>query len=542
MAEPGYYPKENIIVGSKQEMPAMTWLVKWMKSRENMPQVQKSLHFDGYRNNLTNVELDHMAIAGVKPFKNISEPWANAYAYIDDDINKRYTAYKSNSSLPTRIHERTHIMSANGPQLEYIQKLKDNFDYLDRDIISWIKDKTTSTKHHKSFQDYLDEPTEIYSRLMQLRYDNNINPKKIWTLDDIKKLRKNVKDYRIFSRYSDEFILKLFNEVAQNNQNSSEQPLYAKSGTKLNPIELFRKGRKVKTRAGEQTEGNFVRLNKENFWRRVNSDGTLTRVEDGQNGTYDYRNKSVPKKVKENTSWRIALANSVNPTQGYPSGVRKGYSIYRRVKNKQDSKDITTPDYKTLPALGDSVSNAAWRKYLGLNYDPKFLPTGVPDDRTDYGTNTVRLPKQLEKEIPTDTTFIKNRIAENEAYLNNGLPKPDDNIKVARQAIAHDTDVLNALRYTYKTGEPVGIYEGTYNSRKLINDGTVNWNGIKHTPLNVLQNYNIRYDKDTNRMYYSDEYGFDNSNPWPINWMGGYDEFLEGQPFRFRGYIDLNNK
>ena len=128
MAEPGYYPKENIIVGSKQEMPAMTWLVKWMKSRKNMPQVQNSLHFDGYSNNLTNVELDNMARAGVKPFKNISEPWAIAYAYIDDDINKRYTAYKSNPSLPTRIHERTHIMSANGPQLEYIQKLKDNFD------------------------------------------------------------------------------------------------------------------------------------------------------------------------------------------------------------------------------------------------------------------------------------------------------------------------------------------------------------------------------------------------------------------------------
>ena len=43
-------------------------------------------------------------------------------------------------------------------------------------------------------------------------------------------------------------------------------------------------------------------------------------------------------------------------------------------------------------------------------------------------------------------------------------------------------------------------------------------------------------------MYYSDEYGFDNSSPWPINWMGGYDKFLEGRPFRFRGYINLNNK
>ena len=81
MAEPGYYPKENIIVGSKQEMPAMKWLVKWMKSRENMPQVQKSLRFDGQRSNLTNAELDHMAIARVKPFDKTSEPGTIACAY-----------------------------------------------------------------------------------------------------------------------------------------------------------------------------------------------------------------------------------------------------------------------------------------------------------------------------------------------------------------------------------------------------------------------------------------------------------------------------
>ncbi|MDY2737862.1 MAG: hypothetical protein SOV48_17970 [Intestinibacter sp.] len=42
------------------------------------------------------------------------------------------------------------------------------------------------------------------------------------------------------------------------------------------------------------------------------------------------------------------------------------------------------------------------------------------------------MPKELENEIPVDTTFIKNRIARNEAYLNNGLPKPDENILIAR--------------------------------------------------------------------------------------------------------------
>lgn len=310
----------------------------------------------------------------------------------------------------------------------------------------------------------------------------------------------------------------------------------------MNAIELFKKGRKVKTRVGEYDVGNFVRINTENFWRRVNSDGTLTKVEDGQNGTYDFRNSSVPKKVKENTSWRIALANSVDPTWGYPKETSQGYSVYREVKDKQNSKSISTPNYSVAPSLGDSVSNAAWRKYLGLSYNPKFLPKGVPDDRTNYGSNTVRLPKELENEIPVDTTFIKNRIARNEAYLNNGLPKPDENILIARQFIGHDQKTLEALRHTYKTGQPVGIYEGTYNSRQLIKDGLVDDEGMNHTPLNAFQYYNIRYDKDTNRMYYSDEYGFDNSNPWPINWIGGYDKFLEGQPFRFRGYIDLDKK
>lgn len=310
----------------------------------------------------------------------------------------------------------------------------------------------------------------------------------------------------------------------------------------MNVIERFKQGRKIKTRAGEQTAGNFVRLKGENYWRRVNSDGTLTKVEDGQNGTYDFRSKGVPDKVKKNTSWRIALANSVDPTWGYPSGAGEGYSLYRKVKKKQSSDNITTPNYQTLSALGDSVSNAAWRKYLGLSYDPKFLPIGVPDDRTSYGTNTVRLPKELENEIPTDTTFIKDRIERNRAYYNNSLPKSNDVLTALEASIYRDEDALEALRHTYKTGEPVGMYENSYNSRKLINDGIVNWEGITHTPLNVLQAYNIRYDKDTNRMYYSDEYNFDADNSWPINWMGGYDKFLEGQPFRIRGYIDLNKK
>lgn len=310
----------------------------------------------------------------------------------------------------------------------------------------------------------------------------------------------------------------------------------------MNYIERFKKGRKVRTRVGEYDAGNFVRLKGEAFWRRVNSDGTLTKVEDGQNGTYDFRNTGVPKKVKNNTSWRIALANSIDPSFSYPHTFEEGYELYRSAKDKQKSKNITVPSYQIRPELGDSVTKAAWRKYLGLSYDENLLPVGVPDDRTSYRDNTVRLPKQLENEIPVDTSFIKDRIARNQAYLNNEMPKPGRNISAAKTSIGYDQAALEALRYTYDTGEPIGMHEMTYNSRQLIKDGIFDQDGVDHSPLNVLQSYNIRYDKDTNRMYYSDEYGFDNSNPWPISWMGGYDKFLEGQPFRFRGYIDLNNK
>lgn len=83
------------------------------------------------------------------------------------------------------------------------------------------------------------------------------------------------------------------------------------------------------------------------------------------------------------------------------------------------------------------------------------------------------------------------------------------------------------------------MYEHSFNSRQLIDqDGNIDQSQITNSPLNVFQSYNIRYDKPTNRMYYSKTYNFDGESPW---WsFGGFDKYLGGTPFRFRGYIDLN--
>lgn len=57
-----------------------------------------------------------MAMAGVEPFnKDGVDHKVIAYAFIDDDPRQRYTAYQNNPSLSTRIHERTHLLSAKGP-------------------------------------------------------------------------------------------------------------------------------------------------------------------------------------------------------------------------------------------------------------------------------------------------------------------------------------------------------------------------------------------------------------------------------------------
>lgn len=207
--------------------------------------------------------------------------------------------------------------------------------------------------------------------------------------------------------------------------------------------------------------------------------------------------------------------NALDPRQDYPSNLLEAYSDWMRTRRKKYSKALNRRDYELDSTLSDSVSDAAWRKRLGLEYNQKFLPV--------WNGDTVRLPKQLELEIPTDTTFLKNRIEQNKRLAESD-PYYRTNAYVI-EARRVDEQALEALRKTYKTGQPVGINEQAYNSRQWIKDGIINA-GL--SPLNVLKEYNIRYDKNTNSMYYSDEYDFNR-----------FDNFIPGKSFRIRGSIKL---
>jgi len=99
------------------------------------------------------------------------------------------------------IHERTH--SARGvegelPQYKAIEKI--------------LKLKKGEEK-----DSYLDKPSEIYSRMMELRYNKKLDPTQdVNSLDGI-----NLKGYD-FNRYEPESVLRLLNEVADNKQTKKD--------------------------------------------------------------------------------------------------------------------------------------------------------------------------------------------------------------------------------------------------------------------------------------------------------------------------------
>lgn len=89
---------------------------------------------------------------------------------------------------------------------------------------------------------YLRRPTEVYSRLMQFRQANNLDPNTIYDKDSFRELRKTATDYNLINTFKEDEVIDLLNNVAMhndpnqlnlNNINLNTVPAYAaKYGTK----------------------------------------------------------------------------------------------------------------------------------------------------------------------------------------------------------------------------------------------------------------------------------------------------------------------
>lgn len=108
---------------------------------------------------------------------------------------------------------------------------------------------------NKATTDYLDRPTEVYSRLMDFRQINNIDPSQVWDKKALKELKKTGTDVDLLNRYKDDQLLDLFNTVADiGTERNYVQPQYLAEGGEVgDPDDEFIQA--VNTKLGRTPDG-----------------------------------------------------------------------------------------------------------------------------------------------------------------------------------------------------------------------------------------------------------------------------------------------
>ena len=71
--------------------------------------------------------------------------------------------------------------------------------------------------------DYLDKPSEIYSRVMEFRYNNNLDPNHDYTLEEVQELRNK--------NHTGDYLIRTENQFYKSNINNPTIP------KKIEPIE-----------------------------------------------------------------------------------------------------------------------------------------------------------------------------------------------------------------------------------------------------------------------------------------------------------------
>lgn len=113
--------------------------------------------------------------------------------------------------------------------------------------------------------DYYDRPTEIYSRLMQFRQANNLDPTEIITKERLKGLKKSAIDFNLLNRYKDDQLLQLFNDVAYVDTPLNNDVNFAAYGGKVNRFDgggIFNKFANWSNKVGDKWTGENTFLGK----------------------------------------------------------------------------------------------------------------------------------------------------------------------------------------------------------------------------------------------------------------------------------------
>ena len=198
-------------------------------------------------------QINRAANATIDEFNTISNP--NYLGEFDEDGKLiRYNIKNKKFNNGVRVHERTHASDAY-PQYKAIEDIlkKGKVNFPNSEFID------DEAKHYHT------DPNEIYSRIMQYRYNNKLKPNQVVDKKYINSHRKQLKDLDL-NIFDDNTLSKFFNEVADNGKRNNTNSTYiARFGTYFNnntrhiakriggltnpPVERFKCGGHIRPKA-----------------------------------------------------------------------------------------------------------------------------------------------------------------------------------------------------------------------------------------------------------------------------------------------------
>lgn len=152
---------------------------------ENMRFTKSYIVPQKYMDNITGIN----GVAGYSPYEE----------------NNTYYIPQAFEDFPLQIHEHAHKLRN---QPHYIPQQKQ--------IQIWLQTKDPKYIYNQGIEPdykYLDDADEIYARLMESRRRNNLDPRYILNINDIQEMRKNPENSDLFDRYTDQFLLDLYNNI-----------------------------------------------------------------------------------------------------------------------------------------------------------------------------------------------------------------------------------------------------------------------------------------------------------------------------------------
>ena len=221
---------------SMQAIEQRAWLNNWLKNRSK----QMSENIDFYSNqtrygsskdrahvspfffqdkekNASKIIQEQLQHANNTAIYDYREPWVSS----NKNIPNRKEFLKMNSNVQGAYHKKygqpntisiSPITKDRSVILHELSHSTQNKYSIQSSKIDSILKKYV--KENNKYDKYYDNPDEVYSRMNQFRYDNNIKPEDIITKDQIEQWKDSSIDNEFINRYSTNTLLDLLNSVA----------------------------------------------------------------------------------------------------------------------------------------------------------------------------------------------------------------------------------------------------------------------------------------------------------------------------------------